>query len=310
MLMSKTNFVDGDPSQGILGTVVTADYLNTLNNHYHTGLDQDGHGALPYAVASGSNDLSVTLNPPLTQYVSGMPIYLKTVSANGGPMTLSVDGLESKPIFKNTSEALTAGEVPSGAVITVVYDGTAFQLQSTPVKFNADTVDTKHAADLLARANHTGTQTIATLSDHDKAAHDALGIVAGSCSGNAATATTATKTTDGVNVIYTKIINIGDWNMDASATPVAYPVPLGVSGAKIRSVSVHIIGDMDEMNAYEIENLLITFVGGTASIAGAYAVTAQTNGIYLLRVTGGYFDNAQHDKTSYNRGWVTITYVD
>lgn len=41
---------------------------------------------------------------------------------------------------------------------------------------DAHTVDGYHAAYLLARANHTGTQAIATLSDHDKANHDALGL--------------------------------------------------------------------------------------------------------------------------------------
>ena len=36
--MPKTNFVNGDPSQGIMGTVVTAEFLNALNNHRHTGM--------------------------------------------------------------------------------------------------------------------------------------------------------------------------------------------------------------------------------------------------------------------------------
>jgi microcystin-dependent protein len=42
--MSKTVFVDGDPSQGIVGTKVTATFLNALNNHRHLGLDEDGDG--------------------------------------------------------------------------------------------------------------------------------------------------------------------------------------------------------------------------------------------------------------------------
>lgn len=51
------------------------------------------------------------------------------------------------------------------------------------LNIDADTVDGSHAADLLARANHTGTQAISTLSDHNKAAHDALTLDHGSLSG-------------------------------------------------------------------------------------------------------------------------------
>jgi hypothetical protein len=43
--MAKTVFVDGDPSQGILGTVVNAAFLNKIfgaTGHRHTGLDEDG----------------------------------------------------------------------------------------------------------------------------------------------------------------------------------------------------------------------------------------------------------------------------
>lgn len=43
--MAKTVFVDGDPSQGIMGTVVNAAFLNKIfgiNGHRHTGLDDDG----------------------------------------------------------------------------------------------------------------------------------------------------------------------------------------------------------------------------------------------------------------------------
>lgn len=43
--MAKTIFIDGDPSQGILGTVVNAAFLNKIfgaTGHRHTGLDEDG----------------------------------------------------------------------------------------------------------------------------------------------------------------------------------------------------------------------------------------------------------------------------
>ena len=47
--MPKTTFVDGDPSNNILGTILTAAFLNALNNHRHSGANEDGAGALDYA---------------------------------------------------------------------------------------------------------------------------------------------------------------------------------------------------------------------------------------------------------------------
>lgn len=131
--MPKTNFVDGDPSQGILGTVVTADFINTLNKHYHTGLDQDGHGALPYAADVGMADAYVVnLDPPLTSYVSGMPIFFKAASTNTGPATVRVNTLGVIPIKKNTSQDLAAGDIQAGQTVMAAYDGVNCQMLSTP----------------------------------------------------------------------------------------------------------------------------------------------------------------------------------
>lgn len=142
--MPKTNFVDGDPSQGILGTVVTADFINTLNKHYHTGLDQDGHGALPYADDVGTADAYVVnLNPPLLQYVSGMPIFFKAASTNTGPATVKVNTLGVIPIKKNTGQDLAAGDIQAGQIVMVMYDGANFQLVGG---LDAHTVDGYHAS--------------------------------------------------------------------------------------------------------------------------------------------------------------------
>ena len=130
---AKTVFTDGNPSLGIKGTRVTAAFLNAVNKHYCTGLDVDGDCSLAYAAATGTNDLTLTLNPALTQYVAGMPIYLKAAATNTGAMTLNVNGLGAKAIKKNGSEALVAEDVAAGQVIAVSYDGTNMQLISTPV---------------------------------------------------------------------------------------------------------------------------------------------------------------------------------
>lgn len=131
--MSKTNFVDGDPSQGILGTVVTSDFLNGLNNHHHTGLDQDGQGALPYAADMGTaNAYVANLSPALSTYVIGMPIYFKAENTSTGACTININNLGVKSIKKNLIEDLELGDIIAGDIVVIVFDGTNFQLIQIP----------------------------------------------------------------------------------------------------------------------------------------------------------------------------------
>ncbi|MCE5274869.1 MAG: tail fiber protein [Deltaproteobacteria bacterium] len=126
--MAKTTFSDGNQSQGTLGTRVTAAFLNAINNHRHTGADEDGHGALDYAAATGSaNVYAVTLSPALSAYVTGMPISFLANFTNTGPATLNVNGLGAKSI-QHHSLALDAGDIQGGQIATVIYDGTGFQM--------------------------------------------------------------------------------------------------------------------------------------------------------------------------------------
>ena len=118
--MAKTNFIDANPSQGILGTLVTASFLNKLGLHRHDGLDDDGHCPLDYYVAGGTaNALTVTCNPPLTAHIPGMPIYIKVLATNTGPVTINVDGLGAVPLTKFAGVALVAGDLSAGQIIEV-----------------------------------------------------------------------------------------------------------------------------------------------------------------------------------------------
>lgn len=129
--MSKTTFVNGDPSQGIAGTVVTAEFLTAVNNHRHTGRDVDGEGALDYAADAGAaNAYVVTLSPALDAYITGMPIAFKATYANTGASTIDINELGAKTIKKNGNEDLSAGDILTGQIVTVIYDGTNFQLMA------------------------------------------------------------------------------------------------------------------------------------------------------------------------------------
>src|SRR6185369_2938158 len=61
-------------------------------------------------------------------YVQGEVVSFIAGSTNTSSVTLAVSGLATKAITKNGTTALTGGEIVSGAVINVMYDGTQFQL--------------------------------------------------------------------------------------------------------------------------------------------------------------------------------------
>lgn len=90
---------------------------------------------------------TITANAAITPaaYVAGQKFTFVSAGANTGAVTLNVSSLGAKAVTKNGATALAAGDIPSGAVIEVSYDGTRFQLLTADV-FNI--IDAK--GDLIA----------------------------------------------------------------------------------------------------------------------------------------------------------------
>lgn len=105
---------------------------------------------------------------------------------------------------------------------------------------------------------------------------------------------------DGANQVLTKILNIGDWNMSSTAT---VNVPHGLNYKKIRSIVVIVRDDTDVI----YDNLARYDAGATGDIDGNYTLSGTTN-VSLTRKAGGVFATTAYDSTSYNRGFITITY--
>ncbi|MCM0081767.1 phage tail protein [Geomonas sp. Red32] len=154
-MAGKTVFVDGNPTTRSPGTRLTAATLNGLQNHRHDGLDQDGSAPLDFApdTSSTANVIQISLTPPLTQNVVGMPIWLKVANTNTGPVTLQVNGLTAAALFKNVSDPLAAGDIQAGQIIGVSWAGSAYQLtnyqnQPPPPTTDASTLNGQTAAQL------------------------------------------------------------------------------------------------------------------------------------------------------------------
>jgi hypothetical protein len=77
---------------------------------------------------SGTDTITGTMTPALTAYASGQMFYFVAGGANTGAVTLNIDGLGARNMTRHGSTALVAGDILSGEVCVVVYDGTRFQL--------------------------------------------------------------------------------------------------------------------------------------------------------------------------------------
>lgn len=100
-----------------------------------------------------------------------------------------------------------------------------------------------------------------------------------------------TANTGSFNALKTKVLEIGDWDMDANATT---SVAHGLTSDDIRSVQVMIKLDSATSTLTDLN-------------AGGYAYVSTTN-VILTRTGSGYFDNTSYDSTGYNRGFILIHY--
>ena len=84
-----------------------------------------------YALDSGTtNAYVVSLSGLSTTYQAGLAIQFQATSANTGPCTLNVNGQGAKNIIYPDGSSPSANAIVVGAIASVMYDGSSFQLLS------------------------------------------------------------------------------------------------------------------------------------------------------------------------------------
>jgi hypothetical protein len=84
-----------------------------------------------YAADSvGTDAYAITLSPAIAAYTAGMQIIFKAGTANTGNATLNVNGVGALNILKNHDQTLATNDIEVGQIVTVVYDGTLWQMTS------------------------------------------------------------------------------------------------------------------------------------------------------------------------------------
>lgn len=84
-----------------------------------------------YAADTGSsNAFAIALTPAIPAYKTGQLFFFKASFTNTGPSTLNVNSLGAKTIKKAATLDLASGDIATGQLVAVQYDGTNFQLMS------------------------------------------------------------------------------------------------------------------------------------------------------------------------------------
>jgi Pectate lyase superfamily protein len=113
-----------------------ANAMTSVHRFTPTGLHVTG-GLNFYADTGTANAYVVTTSPAITSIPVGAVFNFQAVHANTGTSTLNVDGIGVVTIKKNGGTGgsvganLASGDIATGQLVTVMYDGTNFQMQST-----------------------------------------------------------------------------------------------------------------------------------------------------------------------------------
>jgi hypothetical protein len=84
--------------------------------------------ASTYITAAGADTITGTVTPTLTAYTTGQQFSFVAAGTNTTAVTLNIDGVGVKAVTRAGTTALAAGDILTGQVALVEYDGTQFQL--------------------------------------------------------------------------------------------------------------------------------------------------------------------------------------
>ena len=96
----------------------------------NAGQIQDGGLIFQSNDTGSANAYAIALTPAVTAYVAGQVFHFKAGNASTGASTLNVNALGTKNIKKKNDQDIAAGDIEQNAIVSVIYDGTSFQMLS------------------------------------------------------------------------------------------------------------------------------------------------------------------------------------
>lgn len=112
-----------------MGTYKHTGVGNAAARTQYAAAGQVQDGTLEYLTSvSGADTITATAAVSMAAYAAGQTFRFIAAGANTGAVTININAIGAKAITKNGTTALAAGDIPSGATVEVVYDGTRFQM--------------------------------------------------------------------------------------------------------------------------------------------------------------------------------------
>jgi hypothetical protein len=107
----------------------STDYIggDNVTRTLFSGVDTNVGPVPRYVSAAGTDTYTCNPGPALTAYNSGQVLIAHFANANTGAATLNANALGAKAIQRR-GVAVSAGQIPIGSTLQLVYDGTNFQI--------------------------------------------------------------------------------------------------------------------------------------------------------------------------------------
>ncbi len=234
-------------------------------NELENGFDEQVGNTL-LINALGVNDVVVNGSPTVTTLVDSQTYIFTAPADNTGAMTLKIDSTAALPLKIHHNQALASGDIKQDQKVVVVANlaDNVYEVQTDLSGVTLNGVETL--------TNKTLTSPVIS-----------------------------TPTIDGISniatklVLNTKVLDIGDWNMDATGF---VAIAHGLTLSTIRGISLIIRDDTDSAYFFNVKSTGISLIDFDATF------------VSLTRATGGDFDSTVFDAIGFSRGWVTIQYTD
>jgi hypothetical protein len=119
--------------------------VNDLYGTTTQSIEDAQSGAYWFGSSTGTGaSYEINLNPAPTTLNMGMFIYMKAHAKNSGSATVNVNSLGVKNVKKIDGSDLKQGDIPENGIVTLVYDGTNFQLVSSAMDKEQTGVNTSN----------------------------------------------------------------------------------------------------------------------------------------------------------------------
>lgn len=114
--------------------------VRKVNQDINDNFEELYNGVSSLVTATGTDTYVIDYDNDYTEYTAGDKFFVKFTNGNTGPATLNINGVGAVAIKKNASESLVLGDIASGQISMVTYDGDNFQVISSGSE-NASTTD-------------------------------------------------------------------------------------------------------------------------------------------------------------------------